>query len=213
LALVVGELPPAEPLLLDAARAAKVTGDRARVEWCLRAWASLGGTSAPPVTVSAEAAAARAWAEGQTPFRLFGSRMSDRVRVGLEDPAHAVGRVIVTIQEQGREFQLRPLEGIAPDRMEFGLDRPLGADSEVRIRALMTKLGSEALLREVTLRAPPAAAVPMAPDLREKLTASATAARIGAEVEPDDRPFPWWWIGAAAIAAALAGAAIWQETR
>jgi hypothetical protein len=64
----------------------------------------------------------------------------------------------------------------------------------------------------VTLLAPQAS-VPMAPDLREKLAATATAARAGPAVEPDDRPFPWWWIGAAAIAAALAGAAIWQETR
>jgi hypothetical protein len=198
-------------MLLEAAREAKIKGDRARVEWCLKAWASLGGSSAPPVTVSAEAASARAWAEGQGAFRLFGSRMSDRIRVGLEDPAHAVGRVVVTIQERGREYQLLPLEGIAPDRMEFGLDRPLGADSEVRIRALLTKLGPEALLKEVTLLGP-RAAVPMAPDLREKLTATASSARTRSDSE-DGHPFPWWWIGAAAVAAALAGAAIWQETR
>jgi hypothetical protein len=207
--LMVGELPLAEPMLLDAAREAKSKGDRARLEWCLRAWASLGGATPPPVTVSAEAASARTWAEGQRPFRLFGSRMPDRIRVGLEDPAHVVGRVIVTVQESGRELQLLPLEGIAPDRMEFGLDRPLGADAEVRIRALLTAFGSEALLREVTLLGS-SPTLPMAPDLREKQTATATRSVASTA---DERPFPWWWVGAAAVAAALVGASIWQETR
>jgi hypothetical protein len=208
-------VPPAESILLETAREAKIRGDRAKVEWCLRGWASLGGGAPPPVTVSAEAALARAWAQGRPPFRVFGSRLADRIRVGLEDPAGLVGRVVVTIKEGDRELTLVPLEGSAPDRMEFGLDRPIHPETEVRIAALMTKLGGEALIREVVLLESKAA-LPMAPDLREKLAASSSTAlarRAPAPSEPSGPLLPWWWIGAGVLACALAGAAIWQERR
>jgi hypothetical protein len=199
------ELPPAAPALLEAALGAKARGDQAELTWCMQAWATLGEGTAP-AELSAEAKGAAEWAAARGRFRMFGSRLPDRIRVGIEDPAGAVGRVIVTIREGASERRLVQAEESAPDRMEFHLGGELGPGAEVQIDALLTRLGGEQLIRRALIASLEAAPTPPSPAKPARLKA-----RRGAE--PEASSTPWWWIGAAIAAAALTGAAVWQETR
>jgi hypothetical protein len=216
LSLLLAGAPPEAPtrLLLDAAVTAKARRDKPKLEWCLRAWASLGGTETAPLSLAAEVAAAREWALRLPPLRAYGSRLPDRIRVGLEDPASVVGRVIVTVREAGVTRQLIQEEGHAEDRLEYHLESALGPDAEIRIALVMTKLGGEVVVREAVLAA--AADLPALPAFHSKTSTAAAAAELIAastHAASEGPRVPWWWIAGAAVAAGMVAAALWQETR
>ena len=183
--------------LLEVARQALANGDQARATRAARGLASLGDAPVPQDLA--------ALGVGATPtFRLYGSRLADRVRVGLEDPAGLVGRLDVLVEVGGQTRALSPLEDHAAGRLEFGSRRPIPPDATIILRAWMTEFGTPMVLREVTstLVAPPTAP----PKIEGATDTDASA-------EAEVSPWQWWWIGAGVLAAALTGAAVWQETR
>lgn len=208
---LAGAPPDFESRLLDAARAAASEGDAAAAEALVFAWAGLVRAAAPPAEPlpGAELALARAWSEG--PFRLFGSRLEDRVRVGLHDPARLVDRLDVFLETSAGPRLMTLLPSPA-GRLEYGVDGPLPAEGDVRIVALSARLGPLEPFREVVLPPPAALGLPPPPGAVPTSTLGAAGPALGVEPPPAEIEWPWWLAGAA-IAVGLVGAAVWQETR
>ncbi len=210
--VLAGAPPDFETRLLDAARAAAALGDGTSAEALVFAWAGLVRASAPPAesVPGAEAALVRAWSEG--PFRLFGSRLEDRVRVGLHDPARLVDRLDVFLDTPAGPRLMTLLPSPA-GRLEYGVDGPLPAGGDVRIVALSARLGALEPFREVVLPPPAALGLPPPPGAVATSSVGVAGPETGA-VDPSAAEIEWpWWLAGAAVAVGLVGAAVWQETR
>lgn len=188
------------------AAAARTAGDQETMTAALRGWASLGPRGALPVSLEKEAAAALLWAEGEGRFRLFASRLEDRVRVGFRDPAELVDHIRAFAVVGGETIRIARTENEASDRLEFRIENP---EATVRVVALMRRFGGEVVVAEALLAPTQHAELPKVPD-KSAFTKRERAIEVG---PVKDDPVPWWWIAAGAAAACLAGAAIWQESR
>lgn len=189
-----------ESRLIDVASESLASGDRPAAERALRRWASLTGATQPPQRLVELTSSLT----DVGTFRLFGSRLEDRVRVALQDPEGLVGRLVVTVGEGEQTRQLTPLDDHASGRLEFG-GAAIPAGATITITAWMIEPGPPAVIRRIVLdaeRVPP----PAPSGARALDTAGPTD---DAEVAT----WQWWWIGAGVVAAALTGAAIWQESR
>src|SRR5262245_23996159 len=118
-ACAIAAAPNAEDFLLARAAEAAHKGDRGAVMAMLRGWATLGPIGSLPVGLEKEAAEALIWAEGAGRFRLFASRLEDRVRVGVHDPASILGRIDAFGVVGGERIQIARAESEATDRLEF----------------------------------------------------------------------------------------------
>ena len=143
------------------------------------------------------------------PFRLFGSRLDDRVRVGLHDPHGLVGELIVTMVHGDARRRLSPIDALTPGRLEFGWNRPIPIDATIAIEAVMTKLGADMTLRRIVIGPVNDVALPKGPQIES----STTAAVETGDRRQIDASVSWWLLGLGILAAGLAGAAVWQETR
>ncbi len=199
--------PPAEAesRLVEVAVRAKRAGDAALTRKALRGWATLRRHPQLPAGLEPEAADATAWAAGAGQLRIYGSRLPDRVRVGVDDPAALVGRLDVSIAAAGGWARLTRARVEAAGRNEYTL--PVG-DREILIEAVMTDYGPEVVLRRSIL-APPSRALPP-PKPAPKTAAAPPALVPGAPTAP---AAPWWWIALGVACAGLAGVAIYQEAK
>lgn len=204
---------PADPVavLLREAEVAAARGDEARRDRCLLGWASLQPRARPP-TGPLEAAAARALAQIQSQGGLdvYTSRLADRLRLGVHDPAGLVDRVDASVEVEGRRVRLSRMEGGALDRRDYRLPE---ARHPLVIELWSTQFGPELLLRQTVIAAG-APSLPGPPDPKR----AAQVIDPGPEVVPIQAQAPtplisWWWVAGGVLAAGLAGAAIWQETR
>lgn len=201
--------PPAG--LWSALEQAQAASDGAEVTRILRAWATLGSPGTPPEGLRGPAEQAQAWANQEGPLRVFVSRVSpSRVRVGVDDPAHAVDRLdVFSVAADGQVAQMTRAESEAAGRNEYTM--PEGPPRAVRVEALMLGSGGRIVLQTVELPAEPAglpaAPTPAAPSPAAAVLPSPVPAPTAAA------DIPWWWIAASAVAAGLVGAAVWQETR
>jgi hypothetical protein len=198
---------PAEDYLLARAARAAEKGDRAQTSELLRAWATLGPRGGLPKGLEKEAAEALAWADGAGRFRLYASRLEDRVRVGSHDPAQLVGRIDAYAVIGGETLRITRAAEEASGRLEFRID---AVDAPVIIEAIMTRFGEEVIIARSEL-APIAKA-----ELPEAQSKDAFKKTLVVEEEktrgPEDLT-PWWLFVAGGAAALLIGGAIWQETR
>lgn len=204
---------PADPVavLLREAEVAAAGGDEARRDRCLLGWASLQPRARPP-TGPLEAAAARALAQIQSQGGLdvYTSRLADRLRLGVHDPAGLVDRVDASVEVDGRRVRLSRMEGGALDRRDYRLPE---ARHPLVIELWSSQFGPELLLRQTVIAAG-APSLPGPPDPKR----AAQVIDPGPEVVPIQAQAPtplisWWWVAGGVLAAGLAGAAIWQETR
>lgn len=201
----------ATQVFLDAAKRAKKRGDTADLERRLQAWATLAPIDPPlPTGLEAEAAESLAWAKEHGRFRIFASRLEDRVSVGVEDPAHLVARVDAWIRDGDKQLQLVRVDSERADRWEYRLGLDRSSVAIVVIDAISTQTGKDlAIARAVFL--PENDAPPVAPDPAK--LAGVKPARTQEEIIAPERGLKWWWIVGGAIAVGFAGAAVWQETR
>jgi hypothetical protein len=197
-------------ILIEAARAAESRGDETERDQWLRGWASLGPQTSLPKGLEAPAAAAQTFIQTQGGLEVYTSRLVDRLRVGVHDPARVVFRVDAFAEVDGKQIRLTRLEGEAADRLDYRL--PTG--TLTLIVDVVAKIGPREIVLRRAIVAPATAMLPAAPD------PSKAAARI--DPRPRAEPAPvieaealtqWWWIAGGIVAAGLAGAAIWQETR
>lgn len=202
----------ADEALIRAARAACPAGETDRCRAALRAWATLASRTALPAGLEREAADAVAFAKNAGELRLFASRVGDRIRVGVSDPAGAVDRIDVWIGTQKGFVRLGMLEGGAQGRYEYTL--AANDPRECLIDAVSTKFGGDVRLARTVLR-PSEVVVPTAPN-PEKLTENVRKGALVTE-PPKPRvvedPLPWWVIAGGVVAAALVGAGVVQELR
>lgn len=200
--------PTAEDFLLARAAEAAGKGDRGALTDALRGWATLGPKGgALPAGLEKEAAEALAWADRAGRFRLFASRLEDRVRVGLHDPASLSGRIDAYAVVNGETLRIARAADEAFDRLEFRID---AIEAPVIVEAVMTRFGTEVILARAELAPPSSAQPPRTPDraaFQGRARKPAEAAAAAEDVTP------WWLIAAGVGAALLAGAAVWQETR
>lgn len=204
---------PADPVavLLREAEVAAAQGDEARRDRCLLGWASLQPRSRPP-TGPLEAAAARALAQiqGQGGLDVYTSRLADRLRLGVHDPAGLVDRVDAYAEVEGRRVRLTRVEGGALDRRDYRLPE---ARHPLVIELWSTQFGPELLLRQ-TFIAAGAPTLPGPPDPKRSAQVIAPQPeRVQPAAEEPSPLLSWWWVAGGILAAGLAGAAIWQETR
>lgn len=211
--------PSAEDFLLARAAEAAGKGDRGALTDALRGWATLGPKRALPAGLEKEAAEALAWADRAGRFRLFASRLEDRVRVGLHDPAALSSRIDAYAVVNGETLRIARAADEAFDRLEFRVD---AAEAPVVVEAVMTRFGTELVLARAELAPPSTAQLPSAPTLRAPKTAAGVRCGehgrsprpAGASCDQSEEDVtPWWLIAAGVGAALLAGAAVWQETR
>ncbi len=206
--VALGQTLNAESALLRCAQQAQAEQDQTSVRFCLRGWASLQPAGPLPEGLQREAQEAKDWARTAGTFVVFGSRLPGRVRVGVKDPAQIAGRVEVYAKLKGQRVRLRQLLGGGPGRLEYQLPEK-DPQAEVIIEVWTAQ---DALIRRSTLAGGGAPALPKAPNLKAieaKLNPKETAVSTREEAPV----IAWWWIAAGALAAGLAGAAIWQETR
>jgi hypothetical protein len=207
LACAFAAAPNAEDFLLARAHEAAAKGDRGALTELLRGWATLGPRGGLPVGLEKEAAEALAWADGVGRFRLFASRLEDRVRVGVYDPAALAARIDAFAVVNGETLRITRAADEVSDRLEFRID---AVDAPVIVEAVMTRFGTDVVLARAELAPNQQAALPPAPDKNAFQRRKHKTEDVS--VEPD-QPTPWWLIAAGAAAALLAGAAVWQETR
>lgn len=197
-------------LLLRAAERAWRAGHRPEAERHLRAWATLGGSGTPATPLRSAAEEARSWALEAGRFRLYASRIQDRVRVGVHDPAGLVTRVRATARAGEASSVLRRLESEAPGRIEYVLEPGLPPEVEIEVVAEMNVEGEIVLLRRLTLVPPGRLTLPPAPDPTQAPPGPAPHLSL----PPDGGPgLAWWWIVVGVAALGFAGAAIVQEAR
>lgn len=205
-----------DAFLLETAEDALARDDTTIARRALSTWASLSTRDALPAsarlgTLAADAIA-RAKADGV--LRVYGSRTESRVRVGLADPANVVDRVDVWLElEDGGVVRLSRLEDGADDRYEYLVD-PRDT-RRIFVDAISTRFGAPLRLVRATLAPSEGAGVPSAPDperLHENVMRNAPPAAPPARVLSDS-PIPWWVIVGGVVAAGLAGAAVYQESR
>jgi hypothetical protein len=198
--------------LVDAARAAHARRDPDAVEQRLRAWASLGTRDgALPEGLTSEADAAQAWARERGGFALFASTLTDRVSVGVRDPAGVLTRVDAWVEEGGALKRILRAEAERVDRREYRFGEAQLASATIVLDAIGTIDGDDVILARLVLRPSAALSPPLPPDA----TKLAERRRPARDVTPEAEGalVPWWWIVAGAAASALVGAAIWQESR
>ena len=193
--------------LAEYAREAVSANRPARVEDALRVWATLRHRAQPLTEpdLRSPSADALSWAADQGLLRLYATRLPDRVRAGVRDPASAVARVeAFFLDAQGLRQRLFRMDEEDPTRFEYAL--PPGAEAhEVQVEAVMTRFGDPVVIARSVL-VPGGASPPSAPVLAvEPVEAPEPVAA--------PEPFGWWWIAAGAIAAGLAGAAVVEELR
>lgn len=198
-------------MLLEAARAADAQGDSAKRDRCLLGWASLQPRAQPPKGLEAPAARALAEIQARGGLDVYTSRLTDRVRIGVHDPAQLVDRVDAYAEVDGRRVRLARREGEAQDRRDYHLPAP---DHPLIIELYSTQFGAELLLRQaiIAAAAPPLPGPPDPTRAAQRIEPQATLEPNPTPAAPDE-PLSWWWIAGGVVAAGLAGAAIWQETR
>lgn len=204
---------PADPatVLLREAEAAAARGDEARRDRCLLGWASLQPGARPPQgTLEAPAARALAQIQSQGGLDVYTSRLADRLRLGVHDPAGLVDRVDAYAEVEGRRVRLSRLEGGVLDRRDYRLPEPR---HPLLIELWSTQFGAELLLRQTVIAAG-APMLPGPPDPKRAARVIDPDPEVVPEVAPEPTPLlSWWWVAGGVLAAGLAGAAIWQETR
>jgi hypothetical protein len=213
--------PSADQAFLNKAALAKRHHDAAGVTRALRAWATVAeradAKTAASVGLEAEAAEAIAWGKSAGRFELFITRLPDRVRVGVSDPAELLGRLDAFVDLKSERIRLRRLEDERQGRFEYGVDAALSTDREIVIEAVALGFGGEIVLKRVVLSGAASEGVPKAPDPKVLADRTLTWRQRQAPPEPVEpvtsEPFPWWILAAGAVAAILVGAAVWQETR
>jgi hypothetical protein len=207
--------PPAEAeaRFVEIALHAKKLGDAAATQKALRGWASLRRHQSLPVGVETEAADATSWAADAGQLRIYGSRLPGRVRVGVDDPALIVDRLDVFLAPPNRErSRLTRADTEAAGRNEY-LVPETAVDMEIVVEAVHAFGKDEVVLRRAILVPSGANVVPEQPDPKKM------AVRAGFKEEkvvppPEPEPaFAWWWIAIGAVAAGLAGVAIYQEAK
>jgi hypothetical protein len=211
--LALGQTGPSA--LLEVARRAKAAGDVGMVDEAMRGWATIADTPQAPEDLAAEAARALAFSRDAGRLQLFATKLPDRLHLGVRDPAGIVQRVDVFLEKAGERTRLRRLEDEGVDRFEYALDPKLAEGGVVAIEAVATKLGGEIVVKRIELLgSTEEGAIPIAPNL-EVLEKNVAKRRWMEPARPNDEgaPIPWWIIAGGLVAAALAGAAIWQETR
>lgn len=205
-----------DAFLLSTATEALSSGDEDVSKRALATWATLASRDKLPdgdrlATLAADAIA-RARAEGR--LQVYASRAGSRVRVGLSDPTDVVDRLDVWLElEGGGVVRLSRLEDGADGRYEYLVD-PLD-ERRIFVDAISTRFGTPLRLVRSTLVSSKEGAVPSAPD-PERLTANVMENAPPAAPQRrvlDDSPVPWWVIVGGVVAAGLAGAAVYQETR
>lgn len=206
-ACAIAAAPNAEDFLLARAAEASAKGDRGAVVELLHGWASLGPKAALPVGLEREAAEALVWAEHVGRFRVYASRLEDRVRVGVNDPANLAGRIDAFGIVGQERIQITRAETEASDRYEFKVD---AADKTVIVEAVMIKYGTDVVLARAELAPAKTTELPSVPD--RSAFQGLMKKHVDIAAPPEDIT-PWWLIAIGAAAALLAGAAVWQETR
>lgn len=199
-----GEDPSAA--LWAAAKVAQARGDAAAVTRLARAWATSQPDGAAPEGLEAAAEEARAFAATQGRLRVYASRVSPtRLRVGLDDPAAVVDHVDVFGESaEGARARLTREESESAGRQEYRV--PPGVRLAV-VEAVMLVGSEPVVLASVSTSMAEAAPLPAAP------APKAPPVVAQEEAAPEASPVPWWWVAVGVVAAGLAGAAIWQETR
>ena len=121
-----------------------------------------------------------------------------------------VDRVDAYAEVEGRRVRLTRVEGGALDRRDYRLPE---ARHPLVIELWSTQFGPELLLRQTFI----AAGAPTLPGPPDPKRAAQVIAPQPERVQPAaEEPSPllsWWWVAGGILAAGLAGAAIWQETR
>ncbi|MCK6552682.1 hypothetical protein L6R52_43065, partial [Myxococcota bacterium] len=178
----------------------------------LRGWASLGARDgALPDGLATEADAAVTWARDAGGFALFASRLTDRVSVGVRDPAGMLARVDAWVAERDGLKRILRAEGERVDRREYRFGEAQLASATIVLDGIGTIDGEDVILARLVLRPSDALALPAPPDVTKLAERRRPVATAATDAEPE--LVPWWWIAAGAAATALAGAALWQETR
>jgi hypothetical protein len=151
----------------------------------------------------------------QGPIRVYGSRMSDRVRVALTDPARVIGRIQVFKRTPHGWRMLSRLQSHAGDRYEYGEVGPLDVGDQIRIEAYMLWPNHEILVRRVHLLPEASILRPSGP--RDVLAKTSTRAQNCGQDEScsqkDNLSDVWWTLALGVLALGFAGGAVWQEQR
>jgi hypothetical protein len=207
--------PPAEAeaRLVEVALRAKRAGDAAAVRRALRGWASLRHHPSLAAGLEAEAADAASWAADAGYLRIYGSRLTDRVRNGVDDPALIVGRLDVFLQRPtGERARLTRAGSEALGRNEY-LVPASARELEIVIEAVMTDFGPEVILRRSILLPASGAAVPEQPDPKRAAEKAGVVQEVIAPPRQETPIFSWWWIAIGVAAAGLAGFAIYEDVK
>ena len=195
--------------ILDAAAEARASGDEDRVRGLLRAWASMSERTTAPPGFESEGVRAIAEIARSGLLRVYASRLPDRIRVGLRDPAKMVDRIVVTLRDGLTKRQLPRLLAHAAGRLEYGADEPIPPTAEIEVEVFYTGLGDDILVRRTVISPELGGALPPVPSPEVMPEAPPQGSADGSA----GRGLTWWWVGGAIVAAALAGAAVWQESR
>ena len=196
--------PEAASRLIAAAQQAQASGDQVGASAALAGLASLGVKSVPEDLRSAlRDVESELGPDGR--FRLFASRVDDRVRVGLSDPAGLVGRVDVFAVESSGRRRLYRSEHAPAGRREYYGDPPLAAGVPVIVEAWVLRFGPPFSLKTIELKSAAAPAAPSAEAPAVLMLQTKEAVR--------SREIPWWVWAGCALAAGLTGLAVAQELR
>ena len=143
-------------------------------------------------------------------FRIYASRLPDRIRLALTDPAEVLGRVQVFVKTPQNWRLLSRLESHAVNRFEFGDIGPLSSDATYKIEAYMRWPHDDILIRTNYL-------YPEEDQLQPRLSLSqtdstTTTCALVSDCPPADSKATLWWTFAVGIfALGFAGGAVWQE--
>ena len=141
-------------------------------------------------------------------LRIFASRMQDRIRIAIHDPAKVVGRIQCFIKKPSGWRLLSRLESHAVSRFEYGDVGTLSASDEFRVEAYLPWPDDGILVRRFRILQESKVQLPALP-LEKAVTSTNTASRRWADGDsPSDL---WWALAIGVIALGFTGTAVWQE--
>jgi len=203
----------ASQTLWEQALEAKSRGDLSVARKSLWGWMTLQSEMRAlpsPFEELSDALIEKLQAEG--PLRIYGSRMTDRVRVAVSDPAGVVGRVQVFLKTPTAWRMLTRLESHAVSRFEYGEVGTLTKQDFLKIEAYMLWPNADVLVRRIHLypeetRIRPSASIAHTSSASEDCAVSRSCSEL------ESMNSVWWTLALGVLAIGFAGGAVWQELR
>ena len=203
----------AEQVLWKRAEEAQARGEPSVVKESLWAWMTLQSEMRalpPPFTQWSDALIEKRQAEGS--LRIYGSRMADRVRLAVSDPAQVVGRIQVFLKTGKTWRMLSRLESHAESRYEYGELGPLSKQDLFKIEAYMLWPNADVLVRRIHLY-PEEKGLSPSIAIVNTSTASHDCRVSKSCSELESMRSVWWTLALGVLAVGFAGGAVWQELR